>query len=238
MGLFITFEGPEGSGKTTHARLLANWLADHGYDVLTTREPGGTRIGDVVRTLLLDPIYAGIRPETEFLLFSAARAQIVGEIIRPHLEKGGIVICDRFADSSLAYQGFGRRLDQGTVRTITAFATGSLLPDLTLFLDLPVVEGFRRKQTGGQGKPDRLEQERQEFHERVRQGYLTLARAEPARWAILEAARPIAEVQEEIRSRVSERLATREGASGVPVQLRRNTVQDPSLTSKERSDDE
>jgi dTMP kinase len=208
MGLFITLEGPEGGGKTTHARLLATWLAEAGYDVLTTREPGGTRIGDVVRTLLLDPVYAGIRPETEFLLFSAARAQIVGEIIRPHLEQGGIVVCDRFADSSLAYQGHGRRLDQDTVRTITAFATGGLLPDLTFCLDLPVAEGFRRKQDGGLGRPDRLEQERLEFHERVRQGYLTLAKAEPNRWAIVDAARATKEVQEEIRARVSKRLAT------------------------------
>jgi len=207
MGLFVTLEGPEGSGKTTHARLLATWLSEAGYDVLTTREPGGTRIGDVVRTLLLDPIYAGIRPETEFLLFSAARAQIVGEIIRPQLEQGGIVVCDRFADSSLAYQGFGRRLDQDTVRTITAFATGGLLPDLTFCLDLPVMEGFRRKQDGGLGRPDRLEQERLEFHERVRQGYLTLARAEPDRWAIVDAARATEEVQKEIRARVAERLA-------------------------------
>jgi dTMP kinase len=207
MGLFVTLEGPEGSGKTTHARLLATWLSEAGYDVLTTREPGGTRIGDVVRTLLLDPIYAGIRPETEFLLFSAARAQIVGEIIRPQLEQGGIVVCDRFADSSLAYQGFGRRLDQDTVRTITAFATGGLLPDLTFCLDLPVAEGFRRKKDGGLGNPDRLEQERLEFHERVRQGYLTLARAEPDRWAIVDAARATEEVQKEIRARVAERLA-------------------------------
>jgi dTMP kinase len=217
MGLFITLEGPEGSGKTTHARLLANWLAEAGYDVLTTREPGGTRIGDVVRTLLLDPVYAGIRPETEFLLFSAARAQIVGEVIRPHLEKGGIAVCDRFADSSLAYQGYGRRLDQGALSAITAFATGGLLPDLTLCLDLPVAEGFRRKQDRGSERPDRLEQERLEFHERVRQGYLEMARAEPGRWAILDAAWPIAKVQEEIRSRVSERLESSEGASEVPV---------------------
>jgi len=217
MGLFITLEGPEGSGKTTHARLLADWLSEAGYDVLTTREPGGTRIGDVVRTLLLDPVYSGIRPETEFLLFSAARAQIVGEVIRPHLEKGGIVVCDRFADSSVAYQGYGRRLDQAAVRTITAFATGSLLPDLTLCLDLPVAEGFRRKQHGGLEGPDRLEQEQLEFHERVRQGYLALARAESGRWVTLDAARPIPEVQEEIRSRVSDRLATRVGASKVPV---------------------
>jgi dTMP kinase len=208
MGLFVTLEGPEGGGKTTHAWLLATWLSEMGYDVLTTREPGGTRIGDVVRTLLLDPIYAGIRPETEFLLFSAARAQLVGEIIRPHLEQGGIVICDRFADSSLAYQGYGRRLDQETVQTITAFATGGLLPDLTFCLDLPVLEGFRRKQDGGLGKPDRLEQEQLDFHERVRRGYLALARAEPGRWSIVDAARTTGEVQGQIRARVSKQLAT------------------------------
>jgi dTMP kinase len=208
MGLFITLEGPEGGGKTTHARLLAAWLAKAGYDVLTTREPGGTRIGDVVRTLLLDPIYEGIRPQTEFLLFSAARAQLVGEIIRPHLETGGIVVCDRFADSSLAYQGYGRQLDHDTLRTITSFATGSLLPDLTLCLDLPVTEGFRRKQDGGLGNPDRLEQERLEFHERVRQGYLAMAKAEPDRWAILDAAQTTEAVQEQIHARVSNRLAT------------------------------
>jgi dTMP kinase len=210
MGLFITFEGPEGSGKTTQARLLADWLAEAGYDVLMTREPGGTRIGDVVRKLLLDPIYAGIRPETEFLLFSAARAQIVGEIICPHLEAGGIVVCDRFADSSLAYQGYGRQLDQNILRTITAFATGSLLPDLTLCLDLPVVDGFRRKQDGGLDSPDRLEQERLEFHERVRRGYLAMAEAEPGRWAIVDAAQATQAVQDEIRARVSNRLVTQD----------------------------
>jgi dTMP kinase len=216
MGLFITLEGPEGSGKTTHARLLAGWLADLGHDVLVTREPGGTRIGDVVRTLLLDPTYAGIRPETEFLLFSAARAQLVGEVIRPQLEKGGVVVCDRFADSSLAYQGYGRELNQDTMRAITAFATGSLVPDLTLCLDLPVAEGFRRKQNMGPDMWDRLEQEQTAFHERVREGYLTLAKAEPARWMILDAALPIPEIQEEIRRRVSDRLAARAGVSQTP----------------------
>jgi dTMP kinase len=210
MALFITLEGPEGSGKTTHARLLADWLSQAGCDVLTTREPGGTRIGDVVRTLLLDPAYAGIRPETEFLLFSAARAQNVGEVIRPHLEKGGVVVCDRFADSSLAYQGYGRQLDPDALRTITTFATGSLLPDLTFCLDLPVTEGFRRKQESGQDGSDRLEQEQLAFHERVRAGYLALAKAEPDRWTILDATRPIAEVQQEIRSRVSGRLDNRQ----------------------------
>jgi dTMP kinase len=217
MGLFITLEGPEGSGKTTHARLLADWLAETGYDVLVTREPGGTRIGDVVRTLLLDPIYAGIRPETEFLLFSAARAQLVGEVIRPHLEKGVIVVCDRFADSSLAYQGYGRRLNPDAVRTVTAFATGRLQPDLTFFLDLPVLEGLRRKQETGPGGWDRLEQEQLAFHERVREGYMALAKAEPHRWAILDASRAITEVQEQIRSGVSHRLAMRESVNKAPM---------------------
>jgi dTMP kinase len=213
MGLFITLEGPEGSGKTTHARLLADWLAETGHDVLVTREPGGTRIGDVVRTLLLDPIYSGIRPETEFLLFSAARAQLVGDVIRPHLEKGGIVVCDRFADSSLAYQGYGRQLHRDILRTITAFATGGLVPDLTLCLDLPVAEGFRRKQNRGQAERDRLEQEQIAFHERVREGYLALAKAEPDRWMILDAGRSATEVQQEIRFRVSDRLSRRVSAS-------------------------
>jgi dTMP kinase len=210
MGLFITLEGPEGSGKTTHARLLAGWLDDAGYDALVTREPGGTRIGDVVRTLLLDPIYAGIRPETEFLLFSAARAQIVGEVIRPHLEKGGIVVCDRFADSSLAYQGHGRGLNPDAVRTITAFATGELIPNLTFFLDLPVLDGLRRKQKADPAGWDRLEQEQLAFHERVREGYLALVKAEPDRWTVLDTSRPVAVVQAEIRSQVSHWLARRE----------------------------
>jgi dTMP kinase len=213
MGLFITLEGPEGSGKTTHARLLADWLAATGHDVLVTREPGGTRIGDVVRTLLLDPIYSGIRPETEFLLFSAARAQLVGDVIRPHLEKGGIVVCDRFADSSLAYQGYGRQLHRDILRAITVFATGGLAPDLTLCLDLPVAEGFRRKQNRGQDERDRLEQEQIAFHERVREGYLALAKAEPDRWMILDADRSATEVQQEIRFRVSDRLSRRVSAS-------------------------
>jgi dTMP kinase len=217
MGLFITLEGPEGSGKTTHARLLTDWLAETGYDVLMTREPGGTPVGDVVRTLLLDPVYAGIRPETEFLLFSAARAQLVGDIIRPHLERGGIVVCDRFADSSLAYQGYGRQLDSGTIRTITAFATGSILPDLTFCLDLPVAQGFRRKQERSPGGWDRLEQEQLAFHERVREGYLALAKAEADRWTILDAAQSVTEIQEEIRLRVSDRLARHENAGRVPA---------------------
>ncbi len=207
MGLFVTFEGPEGSGKTTQIRLLAEWLRTRGADVLLTREPGGTRIGDAVRGLLLDPANTEMRPETEFLLFSAARAQIVGQVIRPHLAQGGVVLCDRFADSSLAYQGYGRQLDLAMLRTVTTFATAGLTPDLTVCLNLPVLEGLRRKQGGDQGEWNRMERERLEFHERVHAGFLSLAAAEPSRWLVLDAMRGVDEVQEEIRRRVAALVA-------------------------------
>lgn len=208
MGHFITFEGPEGSGKTTQLRLLATWLQAQGYDVTTTREPGGTRIGDGIRALLLDPTYTEMRPETEILLFSAARAQIVGQIIRPQLARGGIVLCDRFADSTLAYQGYGRQLDLAMLRQITAFATGDLTPDLTFCLDLPVAEGLRRKRGGDQAEWNRMEQEQLAFHERVRRGFLKLAAAEPTRWLVLDATQAVADIQEQIRTRVARHLTS------------------------------
>lgn len=206
MGRFITFEGGEGSGKTTQIRLLATWLIEQGYDVLTTREPGGTRIGDAIRALLLDPSYTEMRPETEILLFSAARAQIVGQVIRPHLARGGIVLCDRFADSTLAYQGYGRQLDLETLRQITSFATGNLVPDLTICLDLPVEVGLQRKRGGDRAEWTRMEQEQIAFHERVRRGFLALAAAEPQRWLVLDATRPAEEIQATIRQRVAKYL--------------------------------
>jgi dTMP kinase len=204
MALFITFEGPEGSGKTTQVRLLAAWLTAAGHDVVTTREPGGTRIGDGIRSLLLDPAHVEMRPETEILLFSAARAQIVGQVIRPHLARGGVVLCDRFADSTLAYQGYGRQLDLGMLRQITAFATGALIPDLTICLDLPVERGLLRKRGGDQAEWNRMEQEQIAFHERVRHGFLALAAAEPARWLVLDALQPIEALQRAIRARVAD----------------------------------
>lgn len=206
MGCFITFEGGEGSGKTTQIRLLAAWLTERGHDVLMTREPGGTRIGDAIRALLLDPAYTEMRPETEILLFSAARAQIVGQVIRPHLARGGIVLCDRFADSTLAYQGYGRQLDLETLRQITSFATGNLVPDLTICLDLPVEVGLQRKRGGDRAEWTRMEQEQIAFHERVRRGFLALAAAEPQRWLVLDATRPAEELQATIRQRVAEYL--------------------------------
>ncbi len=203
MKLFVTFEGPEGSGKTTQVRLLAAWLSAHGQDVLTTREPGGTRIGDVIRSLLLDPAHTEMRPEAEILLFSAARAQIVGQVVRPHLAKGGVVLCDRFADSTLAYQGYGRQLDLVTLHQITAFATGSLTPDLTVCLDLPVAEGLRRKAGGDRIEWNRMEREQVAFHERVRHGFLSLAATEPNRWLVVDAVKPVEEIQAVIRQRVA-----------------------------------
>ena len=207
MGLFITFEGPEGSGKTTQIRRLADWLGDQGREVLTTREPGGTRIGEAIREVLLSPAHTEMCAEAEILLFSAARAQIVRETLQPHLARGGVVLCDRFADSTLAYQGYGRLLDLDTLRQITLFATGGLVPALTICLDLPVVEGLRRKQGGDQAEWNRMERERLDFQERVRRGYLALAAAEPQRWFVLDALREIEVIQAEIRQRVAALLS-------------------------------
>jgi len=207
MGLFITFEGPEGSGKTTQIRRLADWLGDQGREVLTTREPGGTRIGEAIREVLLSPAHTEMCAEAEILLFSAARAQIVRETLQPHLARGGVVLCDRFADSTLAYQGYGRLLDLDTLRQITLFATGGLVPALTICLDLPVVEGLRRKQGGDQAEWNRMERERLDFQERVRRGYLALAAAEPQRWFVLDARREIEVIQAEIRQRVAALLS-------------------------------
>jgi dTMP kinase len=203
MGLFITFEGPEGGGKSTQIRLLTDWLRAQGREVLTTREPGGTRIGEAIRDVLLSPSHTEMCAEAEILLFSAARAQIVREALQPHLERGGVVLCDRFADSTLAYQGYGRQLDLDTLRQITTFATGGLVPALTVCLDLPVVEGLHRKQGGDLAEWNRMERERLDFQERVRSGYLALAAAEPKRWIIVDALREIGIVQTEIRQRVA-----------------------------------
>jgi dTMP kinase len=145
MSLFVTFEGPEGSGKSTQARLLYERLQARGYPVILTREPGGTRIGELIRRILIDLQHTEMEPATEILLFSAARAQLVNELIRPYLAAGGIVLCDRYADSTYAYQGYGLKRDLDELHAITQIATGGLLPDLTIYLDLSAEEGLERK---------------------------------------------------------------------------------------------
>ncbi len=209
MSLFVTFEGPEGCGKTSQMDLLAAHLRQLGCDVLTTREPGGTPIGDRVRTLLLDPAHVDMTPSTEFLLFSAARAQHVAQVIRPHLARGGVVLCDRYADSSLAYQGYGHQLDLQRLQTITRFATGELIPDLTFYLDLPVGVGLRRKAGGSGDAWNRMEQKEIAFHERVRAGYLAMATEEPERWVIVDATGDMETVQSLIRERIGPEVARR-----------------------------
>lgn len=204
MSFFITLEGPDGGGKSTQARLLAEHLRLQGHPALLTREPGGTAIGDQVRKTLMDLRNTGMNPPTEFLLFSASRAQLVHQVIRPHLAAGGVVVSDRFSDSSLAYQGFGHGLDLDRLRAITDFATGGLVPDLTLLLDLPVELGLRRRRDDGGW--NRLDAYDLAFHERVRQGYFALAAAEPERWVRLDASPSADEVQAEVRRVVAERL--------------------------------
>jgi dTMP kinase len=209
MGVFITFEGPDGSGTTTQVQRLAAYLTAAGYDVLTTREPGGTPIGDQIRAILLDVQNTTMTSAAEILLFSASRAQLVDRLIRPALAQGKVVLSDRYADSTMAYQGYGRQLDLEALKQITRFATGGLLPDLTICLDCPVEEGLRRKQQAmarDSGEWNRLDQETVEFHRRVRQGYLTLAAVEPDRWLVIDACHAIEVVQAEIQEAVTDLL--------------------------------
>ena len=192
MSLFITFEGPDGSGKSTQIKRLAETLTGLGHAprVLLTREPGGTEISEQIRHLLHDLRNQAMQPRAEILLYSAARAQLVGEKIRPHLAAGGIVLSDRYADSTMAYQGYGHGLDLETLRLITAFATDNLKPDLTLLFDLDPETGLKRRQASG-GEWNRLDDYALAFHQRVRAGYLELARAEPEQWVILNAAQDV-----------------------------------------------
>jgi len=202
--MFITLEGPEGSGKTLQLPKLAEYLRQSGFDVLTTREPGGTSISEQIRTVLHNLENKEMNPRTEILLFQASRAQLVEQVLRPHLKKGGVVISDRYADSTLAYQGYGHQVDIEPLRVLVTFATGGLKPDLTILLDVDVEIGLRRKELKGEW--NRLDAYNLEFHQRVRQGYLQLVRAEPERWEVIDASQSPNQVQNEIRRVVTERL--------------------------------
>jgi len=200
--LFITLEGPEGSGKSSQMADLAAYLCRQGYPVLATREPGGTPIGDQVRSILSDLGNKAMQPRTELLLFQASRAQLVEQVILPHLKDGGIVLCDRYADSTLAYQGYGhQQFDLDQVRALIAFTTGGLKPDLTLLLDVDVEVGLRRRAHGGEW--NRLDAYELAFHQRVRKGYLQMAQEEPQRWVVVDASKPPDQVQAAIRRIVS-----------------------------------
>ena len=204
-GLFITFEGGDGSGKSTQAGLLAQWLTEQGRTVVRTREPGGTDVGVEVRNLVLHH-HGDIDPRAEALLYAADRAHHVATLVRPALERGEVVIQDRYFDSSVAYQGAGRVLDAKEVRDLSLWATDSLLPDVTVLLDLD--ENLARTRLDAADKPfDRLENEKAEFHARVRAGFLALAEAEPERFLVLDASKPVDELAAAIRARVEAELS-------------------------------
>ncbi len=208
--MFITLEGPEGSGKSTQLKWLTEWLPTQGVDFVVTREPGGTPIGDQVRQILMGMQNGAMAAETEFLLFSASRAQLVREVIRPALDAGKLVLCDRFYDSSLAYQGYGRELDLAVLKTITTFATDDLVPDVTFLLDVDVEQGLlrRRRAMHREGAEwNRLDAQTVAFHQRVREGYQTLAVIEPERWVLVDAGREAEVVQAELRGRLQKLLA-------------------------------
>lgn len=197
-GKFITFEGSEGCGKSTQSKLLYNYLKRKGYRVIYLREPGGVKISEKIRRILLDPQNDNITAKCETFLYMAARAQVVSEIIKPALNRGKIVISDRFIDSTIAYQGYGLGVDIKTIRLIGSFATAKITPDLTIFLDLPVKKGLKHRYLD----KDRIEKRPFVYHLRVRYGYLELARAEPKRIKIVKVAEDKSVTQEEIRKLV------------------------------------
>ncbi len=205
MSLFITFEGPDGSGKSTQINLTAQYIQELGYDVLCTREPGGTSIGNQIRDVLHDVANTEMAAQAEVLLYSASRAQHVEQVILPHLRRGGVVLCDRYADSTYAYQGYGRQLEFDVLRLITRFATQNLKPDITIYLDLDAEAGLNRKavaNTAGQGEWNRMDQLELSFHQRVRAGYLEMAQSEPQRWLVVDANASVAEVRQAICQRL------------------------------------
>ncbi|MGA9396658.1 MAG: dTMP kinase [Anaerolineaceae bacterium] len=206
--MFITLEGPEGSGKTSQIPELADHIRSLGFKVLLTREPGGTLIGDQIRSVLTSLENKALTPRAETLLFLAARAQLVEEVIRPALAEGIVVVSDRYADATLAYQGYGHGVDLGMLRNLLDFATGGLQPDLKILLDIDVDNGLRRKTDGGEW--NRLDAYSVAFHERVRNGYLKMAKEEPEKWVVVNASRSRELVQADLRKAVKRVLSPKD----------------------------
>ncbi len=202
--MFITLEGPEGSGKTSHIPYLVEYLREKGYKVFPTREPGGTSIGEQIREVLHSLKNTEMHPRTETLLYQAARAQFVEQVVRPRLALGEIVLSDRYADSTLAYQGYGHQQDLEQVRALIRYATGGLTPDLTILLDVDVETGLSRKKKADEW--NRLDAYTVDFHRRVRAGYLEMVRQEPERWVVVDAGRGWEEVQMDLRKIILAKL--------------------------------
>jgi dTMP kinase len=213
--MFITLEGPEGSGKTSQLPALVQYLREKGYTVFPTREPGGTSIGEQIRAVIHDLRNVEMHPRTETLLYQAARAQIVEEVFKPRLAAGEVVISDRYFDSTIAYQGYGHQQDLGQVRALVEYATGGLTPDLTVLLDVDSEMGLKRKTRNG-SEWNRLDAYTVEFHQRVRMGYLQMTRAEPDRWVIVDAGRGWQDVQDELREVLLGKLQTSQKAGEGP----------------------
>jgi len=209
--MFITLEGPEGSGKTSHIPSLVEYLREQGYTVFPTREPGGTSIGEQIRHVIHEMQNVEMRPRTETLLYQAARAQIVEEVIRPRLAAGEIVLSDRYYDSTIAYQGYGHQQDLEQVRALVKYATGGLVPDLTILLDVDVELGLKRKTQNG-AEWNRLDAYTVDFHQRVRAGYRELVKQETRRWVVVDAGQEWQKVQQDLRENILKRIRDRKPA--------------------------
>lgn len=227
-GFFLTLEGPEGSGKSTQAQRLAARLGDEGYRCLVTREPGGTALGERIRQVLLHAPELVPTPRTDALLFGAARAQLVAEVIDPALGRGEVVVCDRFSDSTLAYQGYGAGLPLEALRSLIGFAVGNLRPDLTILIDLPVEDGLRRKLRDAE--VTRFEASADvAFHRRVREGFLALAAVEPDRFVVIDGQQSPEAIEAAVLEALLPRLAGRPALrSGTGPRRRRNSATRPS----------
>jgi dTMP kinase len=206
-GYFMTIEGPEGGGKTTQIPKLVEYLRDEGLSVIVTREPGGTSISDQIREIIMKMRNTEMLPRTETLLFQASRAQLIGEMVSPRLKAGYFVLCDRFSDSTFAYQGYAHGQDLNDLRSLVNYATNGLSPDLTILFDIDVEKGLRRRREGG-GEWNRLDAAQLEFHMKVREGYLKLVEAEPDRWIVIDAGRDKDGVLADLKREVVNRLTS------------------------------